>query len=56
MRVISKFPKNGSFDTFSFDHYYEKVEQNKQIGLLGKQCHFIVESIATFDSDVLNFI
>jgi len=57
MRVIPKFPNNHSYSfNYSFDHFYEKVEQNKQIGLLGKQCHFIVETKATFDSDVINFI
>jgi len=43
MRVIEKFPNYGEMEPI---YYFENVKRDKEIGLLGKQCRFIVKTIA----------
>ena len=49
MRVIEKFP---NYWYTSSRNYFENVIRDKEIGLLGSQCRFIVKTIATFHNKV----
>ena len=49
LRVIEKFP---NYWYTSSRNYFENVIRDKEIGLLGSQCRFIVKTIATFHSKV----
>jgi hypothetical protein len=49
MRVIEKFP---NYRNTPSRNYFENVKRDKEIGLLGSQCRFIVKTITTFHSKV----
>lgn len=52
MRVIQK----DSTDYKATELNIEKVIKERDIGLLGKECCFLVQTFATFESEVNNLI
>jgi hypothetical protein len=52
MKVIQKTNRmrtRAKYGSFKF----ENISEFKRIGLLGKECRFLVETIATFESQVI---
>ena len=50
MRVV---PKENLFNSEMIDSHLEMYIYDRKIGLLGRQCKFLVKTISTFQSKVI---
>jgi len=56
MRVIQEIPYYTTpYNKYENDEFLNNIIRDREIGLLGKECRFIVQTVSTFASKVYNF-